>query len=147
VADDWRMIEPHLPERVESIIDIGCGMGGIDVYLKRRFPQARLELLDGDGETAFYGYGESQPYSSREACEALLSENGVRVDRWHNVGTTEMLSADLIVSTLAWGFHFPLESYRVRGWCIADLYRSREPARGEVIWRAQYSDRCVFQCA
>ena len=148
IAADWRMIEPYLPPSVGSILDIGSGMCGVDVYLRRKYPAARLELLDGDGETPFYGFGpECTAYGNRSAAEALLAANGAgKVDRWHDIGTREVLQADLVISLLAWGFHFPLAAYTVRGFCIADLYRGQEKGRGKVIWKAKYSDRCAFTC-
>jgi hypothetical protein len=147
VAADFAMIEPYLPARVESILDIGCGMCGIDVFLRRKYPLARLELLDSDGDKPFYGHGaECWPYGNRRAAEALLAANGAgKVDRWHDVGTRETLRADLVVSLLSWGFHYPLSSYRVEGFCVADIRHGRgEGPRGALIWAAKKSDRCAW---
>lgn len=155
VARDFTEIEPHLPERVYSILDIGCGMAGIDVLLKRRYPDAHLSLLDGDGANlvregtpSASGRGKwnktLKPYSSRKHAEMLLTANGVTVDRWHDVGTTEPLEADLIVSLFSLGFHFPLSTYRLKGLCIADLRRGKEPARGQVIASGAKHDRCMW---
>jgi hypothetical protein len=142
------MIEPFLPSNVESILDIGCGMAGIDVFLKRKFPSARLELLDGDGKhQAAYGFSpDAKPYSSRAATSALLEANGVSCDRWHEAGTKEELKADLVISLLSWGFHYPLSTYKVRGFCIADLRKSHEKPRGTVIFQAPKFERCAFAC-
>jgi hypothetical protein len=145
IEEDFRMIEPYLPDRVESILDIGCGMAGIDVLLKRKFPHARLELLDGDGEVGSCGF-TSVIGNSRKATEALLKANGVECDRWHEVGTKEELKADLVISLLSWGFHYPLDTYRVKGFCIADLRRGKEDTRGVVIAAAQKYRRCAFVC-
>jgi hypothetical protein len=147
IEQDFKEIEPHLPERVDSILDIGCGMAGIDVYLKRKFPNASLSLLDGDGKFPMYNYrANCPPYSSRKAAESLLTANGVKVDRWHDVGTQEELKADLIVSLLSWGFHYPLGTYKVSGFCIADLRKAKENRRGKVITSAAKYDRCAFLC-
>lgn len=147
VENDFSMIEPYLPEKVTSILDIGCGMAGIDVHLKRKYPDARLELLDGDGETPVYNFNDScTPYNSREATEELLLANGVAVDRWHNIGTKDQLEADLVVSLISWGFHYPLSAYKVRGFCIADIRRDKQRVKGSIIWKAPKSDRCAFVC-
>lgn len=145
VGGDFAMIEPWLPAVVDSILDIGCGMAGIDVLLKRRYPWARLILMDGEGTRARYGWNERcEPYSSRLAAEALLAANGVASYEWIEAGTKRELRADLVVSLLSWGFHYPLKTYRVRGFCIADLARAHEPPRGRVIEQHKHSARCAF---
>lgn len=147
VKADFEQIEPYLPERVESILDIGCGLAGLDVYLKRKYPDASLSLLDSDGENPVYGWGDvNVPYGSRKAAEALLEANGVKVDRWVPAGTKERLEADLVVSTVAWGFHFPLSTYDVHGFCIADLRAGKKEPRGTVISDNGKAVRCAFRC-
>jgi len=146
VAEDFSGMTPHLPARVETILEIGCGMAAIQVFLKRRYPAARLELLDGDGENVVGDYRPtSEPYNSRAHTELLLAANGVAVDRWHDVGTHELLRADLILSLASWGYHYPLATYRARGFAIVDLRRGREAQRGKVIFRGPKYDRCAFQ--
>ena len=144
---DFRQIEPFLQEKVESILDIGCGMAGIDVYLKRKFPDSKLYLLDGDGEKAKYGWNAvSTPYNSRKSTEALLKANGFAVDKWFDIGTKEELKADLIISLLSWGFHYPLNTYKVSGFCIADLRIGHGEVNGKLIHRAQKYNRVAFRC-
>lgn len=157
VADieaEFAQMEPYLPDEVESIIDVGCGMAGIDVLLKRKFPEARLTLLDSDGENLYHydaGWGglggwhtDMAPYTNRAAAESLLAANGFQVDKWMDVGTNEGLDADLIVSLYSWGFHYPLSTYKVdRGLAIADLQRPVEPKRGRIV----HGDRKRFRCA
>lgn len=146
VAYDFNMIEPHLPEHAASIIDIGCGVAGIDVHLKRKYPDAHLTLLDSDGEACNCGLSDNGGAGGdRKAAEALLSANGVRVDRWLPIGCTELLEADLIISLLSWGFHYPLSAYKAKGFCIADV-RFWQPSPGKVIWKAQKSNRMAWTC-
>lgn len=147
VAEDFAGMEPHLPEHVDSILEIGCGMGLIEVFMKHRYPDARLELLDGDKVTAPGGGGYSDKpdiYNSRAHTEMLLAANGVKVDRWHDIGTKELLQADLIISMASLGYHYPLNTYRLRGFCIVDLRRGSEAARGTVAFEGPKYSRCVF---
>jgi hypothetical protein len=156
VAEDFAGMEPYLPQSVASIIEIGCGMAGIEVFLKRKFPSAELSLLDGTGEnirlegtpneTGIGGWNEKLlPYNSREYTEALLAANGVSVDRWIDIGTTQRLEADLILSLASWGYHYPLSTYSVRGFVIADLRHGKEKSRGAVIYKAPKYDRCAWR--
>ncbi len=148
VAEDFAGMEPYLPERVDSILEIGCGMAALQVHMKERYPDARLELLDGDTVTKEGGAGySSNPdiYNSRRHTEMLLEANGVKVDRWHDIGTKYLLEADLIISMASYGYHFPLSTYRIKGLCIIDLRRGSEPRRGECIFSGGKYDRCLFR--
>jgi hypothetical protein len=145
VEKDFLQIEPFLPETVNTILDIGCGMAGIDVFLKLKYPDAHLCLLDGDGEKFGSGWNKTlDPFSSRAIAGKLLRANGVSVGHWFDIGTKEDLKADLVVSLLSWGFHYPLDTYKVSGFVICDLRIDRERPRGEVIAQTAKYNRCAF---
>lgn len=145
LAEDYLQLLPFLPERAETLLDIGCGMAGIDVLLARHYPGAQLWLLDGDGDEPRSGWNASLgAFSSRAAADALLAANGLRAARWLDVGTSEALRADLVVSLASWGYHYPLSAYRVSGYCIADLRKGEEPARGTLIREYQKRRRCAW---
>lgn len=148
VAEDFAGMEPHLPASVCSILEIGCGMAALQVHMKRRYPDARLELLDGDTVTREGGAGYSDKpdvYNSRAHTEMLLAANSVMVDRWHDIGTKELLEADLIISMASLGLHYPLSTYRLKGLCIIDLRRGPEPVRGKIIYNGIKYERCLFE--
>jgi len=146
VEYDFDMIAPHLPQTVASIIDIGCGVAGIDVHLKRKYPAAHLTLLDSDGAACNSGLSvKGAAGGDRKAAELMLESNGLKVDRWLPIGTAELLEADLIISLLSWGFHYPLSAYKAKGLCIADVRRG-QPSPGKVIWMAKSSNRTVWTC-
>lgn len=148
VAEDFAGMAPHLPEKVEKIIEIGCGVGALQVFLKARYPDARLELLDADTTNAEGGAGyhadKIEVYNNRSVTELLLAANGVKVDFWHEVGTKDLLEADLIVSLASMGYHYPLSTYRLKGLCIVDLRRGPEKPRGKIIFQGPKYDRCAF---
>ena len=147
LLSDFVMIGPYLPDKVSRILDIGCGMAGIDVLLKRRYPDAELWLLDGDGNDPRDGWEKSRPeaFSSREEADKLLLANNVIADRWIDINTTEHLKADLVISLASWGYHYPLKTYRVTGFCIADLRTSEEKPRGRIIAAYPKRNRCAWQ--
>lgn len=122
-------MEPHFPARVDTIIEVGCGLAAIEVFIKRKFPAAHLTLLDGDTVTREGGGGYSDNpdvYNSRALTDMLLAANGVKADRWLDIGTEELLQADLIMSMASWGLHYPFASYRADGFVICDLRRANE---------------------
>jgi hypothetical protein len=148
VEEDFKGMEPHLPEKVGKILEIGCGMAGLQVFLKQKYPDAVLELLDGDKETNFGGAGYSEKpdvYNSRKHAEMLLNANGVTVSRWHDLYTQEVLGADLIISMASLGYHYPLSTYKLNGLCIVDLRDGAEKVRGKVIFKGPKYSRCLFE--
>lgn len=148
VKADFFRIEPWLPDRVESIVDIGCGMAGIDVFLKERYPDAKLYLLDGDGDEKNFRGGfddEMQPFNSKSATEEFLTSNGVDEFEWIDAGIKEQIKADLVVSLLSWGFHYPLDVYNVTGLCVADLRTDQYKTKGDLIWQTPKFRRCIWR--
>lgn len=132
-------MEPHFPKRVDTIIEVGCGLATIEVFIKRKFPHAHLTLLDGDTVTREGGGGYSDHpdiYNSREHTEMLLAANGVKVDRWLDIGTKELLKADLVMSMASWGLHYPFASYSADGFVICDLRRANEGKKIAAILKA-----------
>ncbi len=145
IAADYGHILPFLPPRADRILDIGCGMAGIDVLLKRHYPAAELWLLDGDGDEPRNGWNRTLgAFSSRAAADELLAANGVRADRWIDVNTKEALKADLVISLASWGYHYPISTYDVTGFCIADLRKREEPVRGQVVTEYAKRNRCAW---
>ena len=151
VAQDFEQIAPFLPEKVNTILDIGCGLAGIDILLKQKYPDARLMLLDSDGKAENFRGGfdnEMLPFMQRTETERFLESNGVNVNQWLDVGTKETLAADLIISLYSWGWHYPLETYKVKGLAIADL---RGTSKGKLIAPVivngkHKGNRCAFEC-
>lgn len=164
---DFEGMEPYLPERVGSILEIGCGMGAIQVLLQRRYPGAHVSLLDGTGayivdaglssETGVGGYNAVlSPYNSRVHTELLLSANGAKVDEWLDVYTREPLQADLVLSMASWGFHYPFSTYRAEGFVVCDLRKGYAEAEtlaavkragGKCLLRSPKADRWAWHTA
>jgi SAM-dependent methyltransferase len=116
VARDYELIKPHLPVRAGVTLDIGCGMAGIDVLLWRHYGNPLVNLLDGTGHTEKRVLFEQamSPYNSMSVARRLLEGNGVPADRiveWAPDPALNLPPCDLVVSLLAWGFHFPVATY------------------------------------
>ncbi|HEX5138920.1 MAG TPA: class I SAM-dependent methyltransferase [Planctomycetota bacterium] len=139
MAREYAEIAPHLPRRAAAILDIGCGVGGIDVLLHRHYGSPRLYLADRtetSGEV-YYGFSERGAfYNSLEATRRLLVANGVPESalRFREVGEPCRLDVpegvDLAISLISWGFHYPVEVY-------ADQVRALLRPGGRVILDAR----------
>lgn len=127
LAKDLESFKVELLARApESVLDIGCGMAGIDVLIADELKRVgsgapHFTLFDRTqiDKTLFYGYkADAAYYSSLDMAEQLLSSNGIAADRISKVhaspGALDRSGGapfDFVVSLLAWGFHFPLPVY------------------------------------
>ena len=120
ISRELDQIWPWLPMPLTRWIDIGCGMAGLSALLYKRLRQKpeQFYLLDGTGDSPIQAGWHDRPlapWNDRHAARALLGANGVPLLRgeWLDVGTQSVdgLSVNLIVSTLSWGHHYPVEVY------------------------------------
>jgi SAM-dependent methyltransferase len=119
---EYLSIRPYLPQTCRAILDIGCGVAGIDVHLARHYSPhtPHFYLLDKSQveNRVFYMFRPRAAfYNSLEVAAQLLTSNGIPLERVHPIeandkGTVGLSTEiDLAISLLAWGFHFPIETY------------------------------------
>ncbi len=124
---EFRSLKQHLPARCDRILDIGCGIAGIDIFLHQHFRDAGVEfyLLDRSQieENVFYMYRDRAAfYNSLELAKEVLVNNRVPEERIHlleandknEINTDQPM--DLIFSLISWGFHYPVETYLDRAY-------------------------------
>ena len=117
------------PTQVNSVMDIGCGLAGVDLALSRIRQSINFVLIDQDRfeEKPHYGFREiASAYNSLTETRNFLSTNGVNESRIRTVDLlTEQFPSepevDVVLSIISWGFHYPVETY------IDDVYRSLRP--------------------
>lgn len=122
LRSDYAVLQQALPAGCTAVLDIGCGMAGIDVFLQRHYaPQALAFALLDRTEVAPAIYYLFKPagafYNSLEVARELLIANGIASD------AIQLLEAaadfriptastfDLVLSLLSWGYHYPVETY------------------------------------
>lgn len=116
---DYQEIQPHIPDDAENVLDIGCGLGGINLFLSSDYNgDVNHYLLDKtEISKIFYGFRQTPAaYNSLNVTKEFLTSNGIDNERL----TTIDISRDefptdpnfgLIISLKSWGFHYPLETY------------------------------------
>lgn len=121
LRDEFEEIREYLPGEVDSILDIGCGVGGINVFLKDHYGSEDLDFyLFDKTEVSSYVYyqfnQEAAYYNSLEVAREMMETNGVPRERVHTLNAdetdpSELEDVDLCVSFLSWAFHYPAETY------------------------------------
>jgi len=167
IKADLISMQPFLPERLKQIgagiLDIGCGLAGIDAALKTVYKRASLHLMDGTGEGANkVGYRPAlDVYNDMDATRELLAANGVKTFKAHEPDPdAEIAPVDLILSLYSWGHHYPVSVYldlakrtlKPGGRIILDL-RIGQGGKAEMekhfkfvaVCQTHKSERCVFE--
>jgi SAM-dependent methyltransferase len=122
IRADFEMIRPHLPSSASHILDIGCGIAGLDVVLFRHYrhsPGLKITLLDRTDPHTIPRYGFMRTmefYNVLEVSSAVLRRNGVPAVVFQALdaaaeGAFPEGPLDLVMSLASWGFHYPLSTY------------------------------------
>jgi len=116
---EFKDIVNYLPSKAKNILDIGCGIGGINVFLFKHYgsPDTAFYCLDKtQKDNIYYGFKEKGAYyNSLEITRDFLLLNGIKnvhmlsANDSNTIGTPE--NFDLIFSLISWGFHYPVETY------------------------------------
>ena len=126
MADEYAAIKDHLPENCTSVLDIGCGVAGIDVFIFHHYGAGdglNFYLLDKTdvNSKVYYSFNkEGAFYNSLSTARSLLTSNGIHASKIHTMEVTEDSSIetseqiDLVISLISWGFHYPVSTYLER---------------------------------
>lgn len=123
----FKAMRDHLPaEAPDHILDIGGGMGGIDILLSRHYQaHPTICILDGaDDEPGMVRHSET--FSSARVASEFLIDNGVPEVRIQHIAPADPGEAvakaraegkpltpyfDLVISFSSWCFHYPPATY------------------------------------
>jgi SAM-dependent methyltransferase len=102
--------------RPHRVLDVGGGVGGLGIALHERLGDSlRYTLLDREGidRRIWYGLREfGAKYNSLATARDFCAANGVHINTV-DIDAEAFPSGpfDLIVSTVSWGFHYPIATY------------------------------------
>lgn len=119
LESEYGTLVPALPPQVTQVLDIGCGLAGIDLFLYCHYnSKPKIHLLDRNGVSdIYYGYqNEGAFYNNLTLARDLLEANGLNTTdvHLHDVdqdGFPVGESFDLVLSLLSWGYHYPVSTY------------------------------------
>ncbi len=112
----------YLPKKCTSVLDIGCGLGFTDLCIFEHYgSEAKIQFYLFDksefADDLYFGF-EDKPafYNDLKLAKKLLTDYGVSskcVDtiEAEKENLSQLKDIDLIISAIAWGFHFPVSTY------------------------------------
>jgi SAM-dependent methyltransferase len=115
VEQEFETLSEWLPDACESFMDIGCGLGLVDVLIARATGAKTIFMMDGDGSVMpKMGFKSgTRAWGNVRMGQMLVQKNlptSVKVATL-TPDPTHRLSVDLIVSLKSWGHHYPVETY------------------------------------
>jgi len=107
----YESLKPFLPAKCDNILDIGSGLGGIDVLLSKHYSgNASVELLDGESDQPIVNR-HAETFSNHAVMSDFLSKNGVENFSLSSPQKYDIKPRDLIVSFSAYCFHIDVDKY------------------------------------
>ena len=108
-----------LPNSVNNIMDVGCGLGIINVYLNNFFEKKPIFfLLDKNRIDKKIKYGFSSNYESYNDLNEtrnILLENNINGNCIHLFDVEKQFQInkkmDLVISLKSMGYHYPIDTY------------------------------------
>lgn len=117
------IIRQYLPSEPKKILDIGCGVAGIDIMLNKHYLEKSINpkfyLLDKTqvNSKVYYGFEKQAAYyNSLDIAKELLIFNGIVEDHVYLQEVSDKRifpdsRFDLVISLISWGFHYPVSTY------------------------------------
>lgn len=156
------VILKYVSRNIKSILDIGCGLGLVDIVLYKRIkPYPDIYLLDKDNENQSLnsvrgGFHQRYIFTADLALTRdIFIQNGAKNDQIHFVdpsinGIASLPKIDLILSITSWGFHYPIETYwegvqkviHERSLLFIDLRKSQN---GFEFLKEKFSYHCIVK--
>ncbi len=112
-------IKNFLPKDASRILDIGSGLGLINIYIDDFYnKKVNFTLLDRNRLSKKIEYGfskEGESYNNLDLTKDILSTNGIDKDRIKCVDIDQPFSLqdnyDIVISLVSMGYHYPVENY------------------------------------
>jgi len=116
---EFNLINEYLPQNVKNIMDVGCGLGIIDIFLNRFYKKnLNFYLLDKNkiDKKIKYGFSEDyESYNDLEETRNLLLNNDLNESSINIIDVDKKIEIkekiDLVISLKSMGYHYPFENY------------------------------------
>jgi len=138
LGEDLASMEAHLPETCRSVLDVGSGLGGIDVLLNRKYPGLQVRLMDGTNDPAVMTF-HNRTYNDMMIAGDFQHKNGVAKFGYYSIPPKGPVDFDLIVSLGSWCFHYGPTAYLsfVKQCCHAGTVLILDVRADKPLWREE----------
>jgi len=118
--NEFDEIQKFLPKSAENILDIGCGIGAIDIFLNKYYNNlSKFHLVDKNyiSKKIVYGFSrsETEGYNNLYTTKNFLLANKVDEKNIciYDIDKDKLseINYDLVISLVSWCYHYPLETY------------------------------------
>lgn len=106
----YDQIKEMLPDKCDNILDIGGGLGGIDIVLNDHYKGCHIEIIDGKNDKPIV-IEHDKTFSNHEVTKSFLKRNGVEKYKLSAPGEYKPNKKDLIISYSAYCFHIEPNIY------------------------------------
>ena len=120
IENEFDNIKKYIPKDIENVMDIGCGLGLINIFINENLKNIKkFHLLDKNKIDSKIKYGFSKNYESYNQLlltKKILINNGVPKEKINLIDVNEHFSfkeksVDLVISLVSMGYHYPISEY------------------------------------
>jgi len=115
---EYETIKNFLPSNALNILDIGCGLAILDIFLAQNYEKPNFFLIDKNKVDLKIKYGFSKNYESYNnlnETKKILLANNILDEQIFLKNAEEKIDInkkmDLVLSIKSMAFHYPLENY------------------------------------
>ena len=120
IQRDYEDIKTYLPKQIGNVLDIGCGLCGIDVLIHNNHEVGNFYLFDYDrtDKKVFFGFNKTgAAYNSFNEAKEMIHINICPEKTFfykfvdaakEKIPDTKY---DLVISLLSCGYHYPIDIY------------------------------------
>ena len=114
---EFKAVKRFLSKPPQRILDLGCGLGRVATYFSKCYssPPTQYYLADSNGATPTWGWDAPTGfYNDLKLTEEYVQQQGLKQYEIVDLSTNKLETLkdiDLVVSFLAVGFHYPIETY------------------------------------
>ena len=120
IKSEFESLIEYLPENATNIMDIGCGIGLIDIFINNHYKNCeKFYLLDKNSidNKVVYGFSENyESYNINNITKNFLINNNIKESKINIIDVDSEFyikphSIDLCISLVSMGYHYPLSIY------------------------------------
>lgn len=120
IEKEFNLFKNHIPKNIKTVMDIGCGLGLINIFLNNYFKNINeFYLLDKNIIDHKIKYGFSinyESYNNLLATKKTLKLNKIDENKINLIDVNKNYhikekSIDLVISLVSMGYHYPISNY------------------------------------